>query len=556
MTTIAVPALSADPALVPPTLGIGVTIGVPPLSAAAAVGYPSFVGTYGSPGGVSGVLGASGPTPLRVDMQGGLIDLTPYLTSLSIGERMGSPDTMSITLADVIGVIPLSVVTRLADIRARLGTEELFRGQITLPQTETYNHQQDDGVWVSSRTFTIQAESYERLVDPMLVSVLPFGSGRTMPDGSYSPTGGYSIGWGHSDADDVRYSLFGAWWAGPAVDVDSCVHATGFTPVHWVYSIDNTQLGADLDALAAIASPPTLVRWLDARMRFHWADGADPDQLDPAPADISCVAFGVGTVMSMTMTNKTDAQNLRGRAYVSGALPWACGIASWPGGTVVAPDAMISAGTAQTATEADAFAARFFASDSRVGFMGSALVPGAGEGGYDGWHKGQWVHVTDPGHDLDAYGCLIQGVTADLKTAGPVPLFEYQVDYGDAPRRSLASESAWPTIDTVQGPSVAYAMSTDPAQIVPKPGAPVACIAQLNDGSKGLSTPNIPCRWDLYIAGDLVADPTDSTQAYYLSDMTIVTDELGKAYATANCGDAYDPASSDDCYAQAITEEP
>jgi hypothetical protein len=378
-----------------------------------------------------------------------------------------------------------------------------------------------------------------------------------MPDGSLSPTLGFSIGWGHTDKADVQ-AMFADWWTGPAVDVDSCVNVTGSSNYWWQYPIDNTQLGADLDALAAAASVPTVIRWLDAKMRFHWVDGAGAG-LEAAPFAISSVGFPAGGVMSMKMTISTDAQSLVGRALAQGALPWAGGIVSNPAVFLYAPDATISSGKAITWADVQAFAARYFANDSRVGLTGTATIPA----GYDGWHKGQWVSITDPGHDLDAQGFLIQGVTARLISGGAVPEIEYDVTFGDAPRRSLASESANPAIPA-PGPAVRYALRTDPEQATPTPvvagtpptGGPVTIIASLTDGINQLTTKGITLRWDLAIGGTVVGDPTLTSQAYYLEDATGTTNEQGQAITVAHTGSTYDPAANLACTVEAVTEAP
>lgn len=127
---------------------------------------------------------------------------------------------------------------------------------------------------------------------------------------------------------------------------------------------------------------------------------------------------------------------------------------------------------------------------------------------------------------------------------------------GDAPRRSLASESANPPI-AVDMPAVRYAMSTDPEQSTPTPTAPVTIVAQLSDGTTNLKTSGIALRWDLFI-GDGMAetDPTDTTLAYYLEDATGTTDQYGKAYTIAHTGAAYDPAAGLACTVEAVTEAP
>ena len=541
--------LAAAPALGVPTVDVAsVTLSPPSLSAASAMGYPPFVGAYGSAGGL-----------LRVDMQYGSVDLTPYITGMTITERMGSPDTLSLQLADLDSAISLTVIATLADIRVRLGTDYLFQGQITVPTTETINWQDSDGTWVAARNIDITAESYERLIPDALVSIAANGIGRIMPDGSYSNTLGYHIGFGYTDREQVG-ALFGSAWgwaqfaARPAIDVDTCVHKTGTTHVWWEYPVDNSTLGADFDALAAEASPPTLVHWLDARMRFHWADGADPTQLEAAPWDLSAVGF-VGTfpnfttLMTTRMKITTDAQNVRGQALVQGALPWASGVVS---SGLMAPDVSISSGKAQTWEESQAFAARYFANDNRVGIQGTASIPD----GYDGWHKGQWVHITDPGHGLAAQGYLIQEITARLLGGGSGADFEYDITFGDAPRRSLAQESANPDIP-VETPAVRYHMRTDPEQSTPKPAAPVTIIAQLHDGIANVATAGIDLRWDLIIgAGIAEVDPTDPALAFYLDDATGTTNEQGQALTVAHTGTAFNPAAGLACTVEAVTEEP
>ena len=256
--------------------------------------------------------------------------------------------------------------------------------------------------------------------------------------------------------------------------------------------------------------------------------------------------------MSMKMTISTDAQSLVGRVLAQGALPWAGGIISNPHATGYAPDATISSSKAITWADVQAFAARYFANDSRVGLTGTATIPA----GYDGWHKGQWVSITDPGHDLDAQGFLIQGVTVRLIAGGVVPEIEYDITFGDAPHRSLASESANPAIAVVAGPSVRYAMRTDPEQATPTPAVPVTVIASLTDGINQLTTKGITLRWDLAIGGTVVGDPTLTSQAFYLADATGTTNEQGQAQTVAHTGSAYDPAAGLACTVEAVTEQP
>lgn len=439
-----------------------------------------------------------------------------------------------------------------------VGTGTVYWESIGTPGTPTGTTDRGGlAGWVAARTIDLQAEGYERLIPGALISVLDAGSGRDMPDGSYSNTGGYSIGWGHTDRDDVR-GMFQDWWMGPEIDIDACVNVTGSSNYWWQYPIDNTQLGADLDALAAAASLPTVVHWLDHHIppRFHWVDGAaGPGSLgiEYAPFHISSVGFGSDHVMSMKMTISTDAQSLVRRTYAQAALPWASGIVWNPHAVgYFAPEAMISSAKAIKWADTLAFALRYFDNDSRVGVTGTATIPP----GYDGWHKGQIVGIYDPGHDLTGQGFLIQGVGVRLITGGPEPAFEYDVSFGDAPRRSLASESANPAIDVVQGPAVRYAMRTDPEQSTPTPTVPVTIIASLTDGINQLTTQDITLRWDLIISGTVVADSTDTSQAYYLEDATGTTNEQGQALTVAHTGSAYDPAANLACTVEAVTEQP
>lgn len=546
--SVAGAALAADPALGVPQIRLGRTVACVALSADAGMGYPTQVGAWAL---------------FRIDMAFGGIDLTDLtLKGMSLNERMGAPDTLEFKFADFDQLLEMALLDELQDIRVSDATGPLFRGQVTVPSVETI-HYSDGKV---ARTYSLRCESYERLIPKTAVSVAPAGYYSTNPDGTTENVLRFTTA-GGTVASAVRAAMV-AWWTGrPALDLDSCLFDThGAQPI----PIDNTTLGQDLDALASLFSDPTLMYWIDGRLRFHWVAGSDTTNLEPAPCEVSSVAFGPSTVMSTKMLVEWDAQNRLRGAYVSGATPWASG---WVGNTDApggyAPDAFISSERAKTAEERDAFAARFFANDARVGVRITFTLPprsAVTPAGYDGWHKGQYLYVSDPGSGLVRYGCVVQEVRRrfiSMDTDGP--LFEYDITAGDSPRRSLSSESKNP--EWMQKPAAVigtkYVVTVD--QVSPDPDQPPTVVrAQLaNADGVRIATQGIAVTWHLAINGTTVADPTDTTAAYYLAAMSAdplsgvpvaTTGADGVAYCEIHCGDAW--TSTDRVSVEAETVDP
>jgi hypothetical protein len=475
-------------------------------------------GAPGTPTATTATAGSAAPG-LRLDAALGTIALEGTITSLTITERMGAADSVSVTLTDVPGDLDLATLTAgLCDFHIADATEHLFRGQITTTTVAT--------TWGETRDISISAEGYERLIRGCPVCFPPVDMFLVQPDGTQVNTYGYTTG-GGTDKDNVT-GLFKMWWNdrdyGPLVDAETMVIETTANPMALFAPLDRVMLDGALGIVAEITgAAPHLVSWLDAALQVHWTDGADSTKCDPAPFEIDADRFDTGVVMAMTMSVTKEAGGIMGGAIVTGALPWVGGpwsIHAW------APYGTISSDRAITVGEGATFFGRYAAEVYWPKVSGKATIPA----GWDGWHKGQWVIVTDLANGLDHYGCLIQGVTRRLlsEITDP-PEFEYDLEFGDAPPRSLGRESAIPMQGFAPVTSTSYTVTSDDPN--PTPTKPANLKAQLQD-FKGapLGTKGITGVWHLDINGTRVADPTDSGQSFWLDSATGTTDETGAVF--------------------------
>jgi len=328
--------------------------------------------------------------------------------------------------------------------------------------------------------------------------------------------------------------LGGTMFTAPIVDADTMVVETAANPGALFAPLDRVMLDAALAIVAEITGAADhLVQWLDAALRYHWTDGADPTKCDPAPFEINATGFIDGAVMPISISPTTEAGGIMGGAIVTGALPWVGGLYS---GHAWAPWGQISSDRAITVAEGNTFAGRYLADTFLPAWSIKATIPA----GYDGWHKGQWAIVTDLASGLDHVGGLIQECVRRLisEVTDP-PEFEYDLVIGTAPSRSLGRESAIPQQgfgsagNSVTG--IFYQVRTDEPN--PTAAKPANLTAQLYD-FKGvaLGTKGITGHWTVKINDVLVDDPTDDGNAFYLDTADAVTDETGRAFNVCHAG--------------------
>jgi hypothetical protein len=499
-----------------------------PLGALRAGGFDEAAPTVDALG-----LASSG---LLIEALLGTVDLSAAtISTLTITERMGTPDTCTLELADLEGYVDLEAIADLGDIHIASAAEHLFRGQAT-----TVAGTSIAGTPIVMKTISISGEGYERLIPGCPVAFPPPTMYLEQPDGTIVNTYGMTTS-GQPDKPNVT-GLFQMWWSNllgstmfsaPIVDADTKVVETGANPGALFAPLDRIMLDAALAIVAEITgAAPHLVSWLDAALRFHWTDGADPTKCDPAPFEIDANAFGAGVVMPTKITVTREAGGIMGGAITTGALPWVGGLYS---GHAWAPWGQISSDRAITVAEGTTFAGRYLIETFLPKISGKATIPA----GYDGWHKGQWVIVTDPANGLTRHGCLIQGVVRRLVSPGDdPPSWEYDIDFGDAPHRSLGRETAipqqgWPPGTTIT--STSYTVTTDDPN--PTLAKPANIKAQLCD-FKGapLGTKGIAGVWNLDINGTRVTDPTDTGQAFYLDTASGTTDETGRVFNVLHVG--------------------
>jgi hypothetical protein len=458
---------------------------------------------------------------LLIEAGFGAIDLSGHATiaNLTITERMGTPDTANIELVDLDGSLTIAVLANLVDLHIATATHHLFRGQVTTSVITSI-----DGV---ASTMVLTAEGYERLIAGAPVAFPPPDQYIEQPDGTMVNTYGASTS-GASDKVNVKV-LFDLWWrsgwanVGPPVDAETMVVETTSNPGHYWAPLDRIMLDAAFALVAeTTGAADHLVWWLDAELRFHWIDGAAGTE--PAPYAINANGFISGAIMPTKISITREAGAIPGGAYVTGALPWVGG--PYPSSAGWAPWVAIQSDRAQTVAYADAFAARYFAETGWPKISGKATIPP----GYDGWHKGQTLPVTDPATGLNAIGLLIQGVVARLISPGDdPPSFEHDLDFGDAPHRSLGRETALPVPPPPTVQATSYTVTSDDPN--PTPTKPANLKAQLKDfKGDSLGTKGITGVWNLNINGTRVADPTDSSQSFWLDSASGTTDETGAVF--------------------------
>jgi hypothetical protein len=348
---------------------------------------------------------------------------------------------------------------------------------------------------------------------------------------------------------------YGMGWSGSDLDgATSDLAAMGSAAAVWYLANDAPAEGSAIAPHLAlhfgnIVLPDPGDTGDDLLMGFPMADA--PTNL--APYNISDTPDWTTSILAVSLSFVADFSQRSSGVYVRGAtgfvatrLPdspggtpqgWeiSTGGTGWGAGSVSGDtwgEEYLDAPGATSVRHRDAFAAAYLESRSTPAWTGTIVVSG-----YDGWHKGQAIAVTDADYGFVARWFLIRAVSMVQKDP-----------FAEANEYTL-------TLGDVLSPSLGYALraqrlreqrkAIDPVtQFVPWVGdllldaggtAPVVMQAATASG-KAQPVAGLGARWHLWINGVLAADPFDTSGLFWLSDATTSTNEAGQVTAKLNAG--------------------
>lgn len=512
--------------------------------------------------------------------------------SFRYSESIGQPDELSV---DALGFKTDPIFTGVVEERlanpnnyfycvARLDDDVLFSGLIrnitlTKPAKGAVKH-------------GLQATGWQFLLPKRLVGV---------PDGSQwwadlAPEGEIPefecvdpvARWYLSPTPGGVRTLFSRYWSYPAgIDLDTYVTAVlpegaSGDEMNW----SGSDMEAVLNDLAAAGSASAM--WWFANdspyagnllmaphLALHFGiviipdEGDDGDDLaaglpsadlpdDVAPYEISDQPDWVTSILPLSSSFQIDHSQRAGGAYVRGATGFVLDVLpappDWPipyqiagveiGGTgwvgswggSIWGEEYVDAPAAVSMEQRDAFGNAFLASRDIPAWTGTVTVGG----GFDGWHKGQAITVTDADYGFDHKWFLIRGVSMSQKDPFSIAN-EYILTLGDVLSPSLGwalreqrLKEQRKEVDPGQKFVVYHGDllldPTDPDNSTSKVEGQFATASGTARKVKGVGA-----TWRLWING-VSSALHDTDLAYYLSDESTTTDEPGKVYAILHAG--------------------
>lgn len=328
------------------------------------------------------------------------------------------------------------------------------------------------------------------------------------------------------------------------------VTAAGSAAAMWWLANDSPNPGT-------IVAPHLALHWGNVIIPDEGDDGDDllagfPSADDPpnhAPYDISDTPDGVTSILALSLDFTVDQQQRADGAYVRGATgftmdvfpaapgadpPYTTGMAHEGGtGWVGSPggiwgEVYVDAPAAVDSEQRDAFGMAKLAASTIPSVSGTVVVVG-----YDGWHKGQAICVTDADYGFDARWFLIRAVS--MSQHDPLALAnEYTLTLGDTLSASLGYALREQRLREQRDPTFAPAMQfvAYMSDLQPAPGDTLTVRMQLASASgTQKKVKGVRARWSLIINGEWAADPFDASGLFWLSDQTTVSNEIGQVTA-------------------------
>jgi hypothetical protein len=532
---------------------------------------------------------------LTIELIGEGVTAAAEWRSFTYAENIGTPDSLSV---DVVGfkTDPLftePVEERLANpnnyfyIVARLDDDVLFSGLV-----------RDIGLKKPAQgamRYSLAADGWQFLLPRRLVGV-PNGdqwyisaeqaaTGELPEPECVDPVARFYLG---PTPGGVR-SLFGQYWNYP-YPIDLTTYVTDILPegasgdeMNW----SGSDMEAVLNDLAAAGSAsamwwfandspgPAAIGSIAPNLALHFGiviipdEGDDGDDLaaglpsadlpgNIAPLEISDDPDGVTSILATDLSFRIDHRPRTNGVYVRGAtgfvldvleappdwpVPYQIGEThiggtGWGGGGApggIWGEEYLDAPAAVSMEQRDAFANAYLASRAVPSWTGTVTVVGV-----DGWHKGQAIALTDADYGFDHKWFLIRGVSMTqkdhLSTAN-----EYVLTLGDVLSPSLGwalREQRLKEQRKEVDPGAKFVvyhgdLLLDPADPDNSTSKVEGQFATASGTARKVA--GVGATWHLWINGVSVA-LHDTGLAYYLSDETTPTDQLGKVYAILHAG--------------------
>lgn len=508
------------------------------------------------------------------------VTATLHWQSLTISEQIGSPDTLTAELSGFLdedeytqavrGLFADAIPDNLFYAVARRDSEILFSGAVRSLGIKRPAQ--------GALTYSLSATGWQFLAAKRLVGV-PGGSLWSIsddevgqgdlptpvaidPDASAVPT-----------AAGVR-GLMDAYWLWPSIDVDSFVsdvldeYATA-EPVTW----SGSDLDGALSDLAAAGSASALW-WMandspDAgdtaapHLALHWGVVTIPAPGDPAPDGAAPYAINdepdwTETILATGLDLAIDYSARSGGAYVRGATGFVLDVTPSPsppgyatgdtheGGTGwvtgSAPGSQwgeeyVDAPAAVSTAQRDAFGNATLEAHARPAVTGTIRVAGD----WHGWHKSQLLRVTDADFGLVDHWFLVRGVTMTQRSPDGAAA-EYVLSVGDQlpPALGLALRAQRLREQrAVVAPAMKF-VPPDPRTLTLDRGESCPVEGQLATAEgHARMVAGVGATWHLWVNGDQLADSFDAAgDAWWLSDATDTTDDLGRVFAVLHAGAA------------------
>jgi hypothetical protein len=517
-----------------------------------------------------------GRTGLTIEIMGRDVVAAAEWKSFRYTEQIGQPDTLSV---DVLGFttdpgITAPVVYAFTYLNnyfwtiARLGDAVLFSGLIR-PITMTKPA-------VGAIRYSLKADGWQFLMPRRLVGV-PNGDGWIItedgdPDRIPTPVVTDTSAYGYPTPVHVA-RLMAHYWNSPwPIDVTTFV-----TPIlEGAPSERIAWSGSDLEGtvsdLAAAGNAaalwwfandsPNLGSIVSPHLALHWGLVVVPAEGDPPPANAAPYAISdtpdwVTSILAVSLEFSPDNTPRVDAVYVRGATGYTMDVVDgvptgvvneggtgWVGSTGgIWGEEYVDAPAAISAGQRNAFGNATLASRSAPTWTGTIVV-----NGYDGWHKGQVVSVTDADYGFDARWFLIRAVTMSQKDPQSLAN-EYTLTVGDSLSPSLGSALRSRRLKEQRqeiAPATKFVPYVGDLQLDSGGSCPVT-MQLATDAGAARQIAGVGARWHLLVNGVDLADPLSAAELYWLTSPTLITNEVGQVTATlhaslsATAADAANP---------------
>jgi hypothetical protein len=501
---------------------------------------------------------------LVIEIVGHDVTLAAEWASFRYAESIGPPDEMAVDVIAFTSDPPYpdaAVATMFANpadyfyATARLGTDTLFHGLVRVIRMAKPAR--------GAMRYALQASGWQFMMPRRLVGA-PVGDAWYISEPGAEPVLEIAPAYANPTAAGV-HDLFDHYWPWPPIDTTTFVTDIlpgGGDQMSW----SGSDLEGAIDDLAAAGSAAAL--WWFANDSptsglwgaLHFGIVTIPDEgdlgddllagfpsADPptnlAPYNISDTPDWTTSILAVSLDFTADHSQRIDAVYVRGATGFQYGPPVQAGGTGWVGDRVgwwgaeyLDAPAATHEEQRDAFGNAVLASRATPAWTGTIVVSG-----YDGWHKGQAIAVTDADYGFVARWFLIRAVSMTQKDPF-AEANEYTLTLGDVLSPSLGyalrsqrlAEARKPV-----DPGVAFVVFHGNLLLDPAGVDTSRVEGQFATAAGGaLAVPGISAHWRLWVNGTEQADPFDVTAAWWLSDQTTVTDEVGKVQATLNVGAA------------------